>query len=799
MSDKHPHINHQQNHEQSRVHEITLEEILKIIFRRKYGILFVLVIALAAALVFHFSEIPEYRAVSVMMINTPKSQGDLLASVIGATSEVDNKAIKKDVELLKSMPIAELAVAELYDSGLRDSLEFFGKRHYSSPVSSLLEQFNFINPFQKPVQKKSHEEVLRDYAVKFNQRIKVESVRETNVLKVSVASPFPDEATFLSNTLCRVYKEADKTRNSEKYSQASRFIADMLGDQQKKVTEADDAQAKYMESHEIYEFSGNTQKLLDKLIETDAKQNDIAAEYNIAKNNLDFLEKKLTDADKTISTRIAESVNMQLGTIMDEIRRRESEYVRLVRDKGINDAEVKAKRQQLDVVKTRYEQLSRSKIAGEIGYAGRAQKYSFNLISEKLQIERKLNDLNFSSREFIRLKQYYESQLGTLPKKQQDYAKLMRDREVINKTYVFLKEKLDETRILLGSEVGSISLIGSAFRPFKPEKPDLKKSILMGLVLGSLLAGAYTYGVETLDDTIKDEEFFKDIGLTVLSVIPLVMNTGKSLSSGNMQARFNRLLYSKSNIFRKKALDADNAGESTSVGTNVDDAPRPKITDQLSSAFAESFRTLRTALDYSRIESPLKSIIVSGAAMSEGKSTVCANLGMALAIIGKKTLIIDCDLRRASQHKIFNCTRQNGLTDYLFSQHHTIDDVLIKPTHIDNLFVLTAGKKVPNPNELLGSPKMLQLLKELEGRFDRVLIDSPPLFLSDAALLARSVDGILLTARMQYTSRKPLEEFAADPTFRPLTLGVAVIASRKDGYGKYGYGKYGYGNYEEEV
>jgi succinoglycan biosynthesis transport protein ExoP len=799
MRDKHPNINPQENHEQAGVHEITLEEILRIIYRRKYGILLVLAVSLIGALLNHYRVTPEYRAVSVMMINTPKSQGDLLASVIGVTSEIDNKAIKKDVELLKSMPIAELTVGELYNCSRRDSLEFFGKRRYVSPVSRFVEQFGFINPFQKPEEKRTLEEELRDYALKFNARIKVESVRETNVLNVSVASPFPDEATFLSNTLCRVYKDADKTRNSEKYSQASRFIDDMLGDQQKKVKEADDAQAKYMESHEIYEFSGNTQKLLDKLIETDAKQNDIAAEYNIAKNNLDFLEKKLSDADKAISARITESVNMQLGTIMDEIRRRESDYVRFVKEKGINDAEVKAKKQQLDVVKTRYEQLSRSKIAGEIGYAGRAQKYSFNLISEKMQIERKLNDLNFSSKEFSRLKQYYESQLGTLPKKQQDYAKLMRDREVVNKTYIYLKEKLDETRILLGSEVGGVSLVGSAFRPFKPEKPDLKKSILMGLVLGSLLAGVYTYASETFDDTIKDEEFFKDIGLTVLSVIPLVMPTGKNRSSDNLQTWFNRLLYSKSNVFRKKVLATDDDGESTSAGTKADEALRPKITDQLTSAFAESFRTLRTALDYTRIESPLKSIIVSGAAMSEGKSTVCANLGMAFAIIGKKTLIIDCDLRRASQHKVFNCSRQNGLTDHLFSPHHTIDDVYIKPTHIDNLFVITAGKKVPNPNELLGSPKMLKLLKDLEGRFDKILIDSPPLFLSDAALLARSVDGILLTARMQYTSRKPLEEFAADPTFRPLTLGVAVIASRKNGYGKYGYGKYGYGKYEEEA
>lgn len=767
-------------------HDISLEEIFKIILRRKYGIILIVLASLIVALFNHYREVPEYHAVSVMMINTPNRQGDLLAAVIGTASEVDNKAVKKDVELLKSMPIAELVVRELYNSKKRDSLEFFGKRKYFSKIERWTRKLLIKKSDQDRDIRRTVDDELRIYSLKLNRRIRVESVRETNILKVSVASPFSDEATYLSNTLCRVYKDADIARNSEKYSQASRFISDMLEDQKKKVAEADDAQSKYMESHEIYEFSGNTQKLLDKLIETDAKQSDVSAEYNIAKNNLDFLEKRLSAADKAISSRVEENVNMQLGVIMDEMQRRENDYVRLVREKGVNDPDVKVKRQQLDVVKTRYEQLSRSKIAGEIGYAGRTQKYNFNLISEKLQIERKLNDLNFSSKEFSRLKQYYENQLGALPKKQQDYANLLRDREVVNKTYVFLKEKLDETRILQGSEIGSVSLIGSAFRPFTPETPEFSKNILIGLMLGFLFAAVYAFGAETLDDTIKDELFFKDIGLTVLSIIPLITTNDKTgFSFLKIYSWF------KNNLFRLNYFWVFfKTGNKKYNETSGNEHSPPMIIDQLSSTFADSFRSLRTALDYSRVETPLKSIIISGVSMSEGKSTVCSNLGIALAITGKKTLIIDCDLRRSSQHKIFKCSRHNGLTEYLFSEHNAINDIYIKSTNIDNLFLLTAGKKVPNPNELLGSSKMLQLLKDLEGRFDKILLDSPPLFLSDTMLLARSIDGIVLTVRQHYSNQKLLEVYIEDPFLRPLTLGVAFIANRENGYGMYGYGKY---------
>ncbi|TLU88019.1 MAG: polysaccharide biosynthesis tyrosine autokinase, partial [Chlorobium sp.] len=766
-------VEQQNDYRQLGERDISVQEILKIIFRRKYGILLILLLSLTAALINFYATTPEYHAVSVIMINDPSGTGDVLQKALGVESGSGNTAVKKDVELLKSMPISELTVRELYKSNRKDGLEFFGKRTYLSPVARFFQPFELSHQPQVP--NDGSEQALRYYALKFNKRINVEAARETNVLKVSVASPFSDEAAFLSNALCRVYKEADIARNSEKYSQASRFIIEMLDEQKKNVAETDNLLSKYMAEHEIYELSGNAQMLLDKLIQTDSRYRDILAEYNITKNSLDFLEKKLTAEDKALSARIAQNVNSQLGAIMDEIRSSESEYMRVLREKGVNAEETLEKKRQLAVVKSRYEQLSRSKIAGEIGYAGRAQKFNFDMVSEKLQIERKLNDLNFSSSEFSRLKQFYESQLSTLPKKQQEYAKLFRDREVVNKTYIFLKEKLDETRILLGSEVGSVSLIGSAFRPFLPEKPERNKNILMGLVIGLLLAALYTYAAESLDDTVFDETFFREVGLPLLSVIPVVTQNGKSAFSGeHFLQKLKRFYNAKSKALREKALTDAEKGKAKQIPAKTPEVPMPRITDGLSSPFAESFRTLRTSLDYSRIDGQLKSLLVSGTAMSEGKSTVCANLGMAYALTGKKTLIIDCDLRRASQHKKFNCKKNNGLTDYLYSHQHTIDKSFFQPTHLDRLFLLSAGKKVPNPNELLGSAKMLALLKQLDSEFDMIVLDSPPLFLSDAAQLSRSVDGTLIVARLKYSSRKPLQEYANDPFLRPHTLGVVA-------------------------
>jgi len=791
--------------------EISLAEILLIIQRRKFGILAIMLLALSGSMLYHFSEEPEYRAESVMLITGSGSQGDLLSLALGTAGSADNQAVKKDVELLTSKPIAELAVKALYKNTRRDSLEFFGKRPYYSPVSRFfagLAGVSSVRANPQPGEWNVSDERTRFDAIRLNNRILVQPARETNVLKVSVASPFPDESAFLTDVLCQVYKDADISRNSEKYTQSNRFIAEMLDKQESKVAEADQALSRYMETNEIYEPTGNTAQLLQKLVESEAKYKTIQADLNITQNNLAFLEKKLTEADLEISDQIEKNVTGQLGAIMDELKGLESDYVKLVREKGIDNAETRAKRKQLDVVKTRYEQLSRSKIAGEIGYAGKAKKFSFDMVAEKLQIQRKLNELRFSAGEFNLLRQYYENQLVLLPERQQEYVKLQRDREVVSKTYLYLKEKLDETRIMLGSEVGGVSIIGAAFQPFAPEKPSLQKNLLMGLVLGALLAALYIFAAEQVDDTIKDESFFREIGLPLLSFIPLVSEDKKTLPPEAITG-FKRLLYNTSKAFRDRVIAGETTARTKRNSEPEAEIPMPMLTDRLSSVFSESFRTLRTAIDYSKPDSPLKSILISGTSMSEGKSTVCSNLGMAFALTGKKTLVIDCDFRRASIHKKFNGKREKGLTDYLFGKDHVIDENWFQKTHVDNLTYLSAGKMVPNPNELLGSVKMLELIKTLEEQFDKVLIDSPPLFLSDAAQLAHSIDGILLVSRLHYTSRKPILEFAKDHFLSSAIIGIAVIGSKekrwygygygKYGYGKYGYNRYGYGAYEEKA
>ena len=771
--------------------EFSFLELLKILFRRWLGIVVIIATFLVLARINHGKETPVYYAKALLMINSQHGFGDS-GFFIGGTP-----SLTTDIALMQSVPMGEQVVRELYRSSKRDSLEFFGQRRYTPSLFRFINRAQASTFLQKPKPVSFSENDIRRYTMMIQGRIRITPVSGTNLLNISVSSPFPDESVFLTNTLCTVYKNDDKERNAEKYYQARKYLSAMLQEQQKKVDAADSAISTFMQSNDIFDSSANIQQLYGNVTGFDTKYQNIISESKIARNSLDFLETTLSNADKAISLRIAKSVNNQLGAIQDEIKASESAYMLLLREKSSSDPAVIAKRRELDVVKSRYEQLSRSKIAGEISYAGRTQKYKFDLVSEKLQIERKLNELEFSAGEYRRLKEYYAAQLDKMPQKQQVYLKLKSQQEVVGKTYAFLQGKLEDVSVSLASEVGRVAIVGPAFLPSSPEKPDYMKNMLSGLIKGIFFALIFTVVAEVLDDTVKDEAYLKGLGLTVLSVIPVVTQNGKSAFSGQRLSRLARRLYSKRVELGNQFFASSYKGKGNGSSVKAPELPMPKITDNMSSLFSESFRTLRTSLDYLCIDTPLKSILISGTAMSEGKSTICANLGMAYALIGKKTLIVDCDLRRTSLHNKFNTKQEPGLTDYLFSSRHKIDGSFFQPTHLENLFLLSAGKKVPNPNELLGSGKMLELLKELEGMFDMVLFDSPPLFLSDAAQLARSVDATLLAVRFKYTSKKPLKGYVSDTVLQTLTLGVVAITSSDSG--RYGYGKYGYGKYEEGV
>jgi len=175
------------------------------------------------------------------------------------------------------------------------------------------------------------------------------------------------------------------------------------------------------------------------------------------------------------------------------------------------------------------------------------------------------------------------------------------------------------------------------------------------------------------------------------------------------------------------------------------------------SPIAEAYRGLRTNLEFSSLDHPLKTLLVTSAAPEEGKSTILANLAVTIAQAGKRVILVDCDLRRPSLHQIFGVDEELGLTSMVVD-----DEALAAPplreTGVPGLQLLSGGPLPPNPSDILGSRRMEEIIRLLADRADMVMFDAPPVIaVTDAVVLASRVDGVLLVISAGKTKREHVQ------------------------------------------
>jgi capsular exopolysaccharide synthesis family protein len=235
-----------------------------------------------------------------------------------------------------------------------------------------------------------------------------------------------------------------------------------------------------------------------------------------------------------------------------------------------------------------------------------------------------------------------------------------------------------------------------------------------------------------MNSVIRHQSEISDLlGVPALAIIPRLANGTGATSRFALPAFLNR-------------------GTGKSHGS---DGKHELVTiSNLRSSGAEAYRTLRTNLIFSQAVRSLRTILVTSAAPSEGKTTTSSNMAVTFAQQGLRVLMVDCDLRKARLHKVFSVPREPGLTQLVLG-HNSMAEV-IHSTDVDGLYVLASGTLPPNPSELVGGPRMASVLKALSAEFDLVVLDTPPLTAAaDAAILGKSADGVLMVVRAGKTER----------------------------------------------
>lgn len=316
-------------------------------------------------------------------------------------------------------------------------------------------------------------------------------------------------------------------------------------------------------------------------------------------------------------------------------------------------------------------------------------------------------------------------------------------------TYATLLQNYEQIRLTAAQSADDVLIFESAQVPTNPVRPRTRSNTALAAVTGAMIAVGVAFLIEYLDDTIKTPDDVQHaLGLGTLGAI------GK-LGRGSEEL-----------ITVAKPL----------------------------SPISEGFRVLRTNLQFSSVDRPLRTLLVTSAEPLEGKSLTVANLGVTMAQAGLRVAVVDGDLRRSRLHHLFDMHANEGLTQSLLEG--STNGRMQPVEQAENLSLLASGDTPPNPTEVLGSRRMKELLEDLTGRVDIVLIDSPPVLpVADAAVLAQGVDGVILVVEAGKTRRqtaqqavKSLEQVDAN------VVGVVLNAVPARGGGYYYYYRY-YGGY----
>jgi succinoglycan biosynthesis transport protein ExoP len=344
-----------------------------------------------------------------------------------------------------------------------------------------------------------------------------------------------------------------------------------------------------------------------------------------------------------------------------------------------------------------------------------------------------------------------------LSRKSVGYNVMEREAKSNRQVYESLLSRQKELGVQNNSRANNVRVIDRAEVPKAPITAGGRRTWLMSIAIGLVLAVAVAFGLDYMNDTIKTpEDVVRRLKLPFLGLVPSVR------------------------------------GDKHPVLTSA----------HVPHDFGEAFRTLRTSLIAKYPGEGTKIVVVTSAQPLEGKTTTAANIAMALAYGGARVLLIDGDMRRPGMHRPLRLTNERGLSQVLIGQARVRD--VIQRTVDPNLLAITAGKTPPNPSELLASERLKTLLANLShGPFDWILIDTPPvLAVTDAVILAPLVSGVIFVVGAEMTRRR-LAERALETITESHPKAVAVVLNKVDfARNKYYYSRYyghQYKNYYAEA
>jgi tyrosine-protein kinase Etk/Wzc len=699
--------------------EITIKEIYFLIL--KYYKIFSssIISCFLISLLYIFIVHPTYESEGSILIEDPQEDVSNIFEVgLGKTKNF----IENEMEILKSRTNSEQVIKQIYLSGN----QLYILQNRSNDNGFLKSIFNKNYYIDNMVLTDS---LLSEFSEYLRNSMVITNSRDTDVLKISIQSKDPEEAAILVNAIIDVYKQRDLSWATGEMQHLKQFLKEQLSIKEVELNNIEEKLKNFQETQKVFSINDNYSLLLNELRQLESNYYNFEAEINILKSRKDFMYNQLSKDEKNLAISLANAINSRLDALRNEIASKEAELIKTVNQRGENHEAVLSIKDKISRLKSKLKVETNDFINNGISVSD-PLLYRQEVMDSLIKVESMIPNIESQKNEYKKLIIGYEKQLSELPEKVLEYTRLERIRNIQSETYSFMRQKLEEARINEASKIGKIRIVDNAVANYIPIKPNKKLYLLLSLILGSILGLSIIAIIEFFDNTIKSIEQIERRGYSLLAVIPSIGSNGSKRKTRKYIAQNNQL----DKIERRLITHED-----------------PK------SPISEAYRGLRTSLMYTKSSDDCRVILVSSAGPGEGKTTTIANLAITYANLGKKTLLIDSDLRKPVVHNIFKVDKSPGLTSYL-SNNETDENKLLHKTNVNNLDVITSGVIPPNPSELLDSPQLEILLNKLKKKYDVILFDTPPLIaVTDAFVLMKHSTQFILVIRAGVTERLALD------------------------------------------
>ncbi len=590
-------------------------------------------------------------------------------------------------------------------------------------------------------------------------QVEVQRVRETSLIEISATADDPREAARIANSAAEAFREDNLATRSANVREARKFIEEQLRDVGVGLRESEERLGAFQEKNEIILLPTETKALLDRLVILETELDKIQRVASQTTVQLKLLEegKALAQPVGPVSEAPDPTLSKLYVSLSDLKLRRDNLLLSL----QPTHPEVRQIDAEMDNLRQRLHEALRLSLQGLTTRAAQLQK------------------------DIARLKQ----EQATLPEAALEMTRKEREVKVNDRIYSLLKERYQDALIKEKEQVSEVSIVKPATVPSEPiNPPGAVPKAGVGLVIGLIMGGVLAFVVETMDTSIGAIDDVESLLETsVLGVIP--------------------------DLDVEREL-AEEKGEVVSL----DPETREKYTLLLSlflpnARVVEAFRALRTNLFFSGFERDLKTLMITSSTQMEGKTTVAINLAIGLAQLGKRTLLVEADLRKPFLHHAFGIQKEPGLAEVVIGSVPLEEAVrsfpdlmlgragiegLIDRPGIDNLFLLPCGQQPANPTEFLSAKGMKDFVANVRQRYDYIVFDAAPILpVADSSILGTHMDGTLMTVRVGMVARAALRRAKALlEAAKTQVLGVCLTGVKAEvspDYAEMAYYRYRYG------